>query len=94
MFVMISSEWLDFTGTGVASCSILGSCSDGGTGEAGCTGEILCLTLGACSSSCIGEVCCTAVGLVCLVVLETLFQQMSCFNRSRKFFTKLHFSYN
>ena len=30
---MISSKWLDFTGTGEACCSIVGSCSYGGAYE-------------------------------------------------------------
>ena len=42
MFVMISSKWLDFRGTGEAGCSIVGTCSYGGAGESGRTGEIRC----------------------------------------------------
>ena len=34
MFVIISSKFLDFTGTGEAGCSVVGSCSYGGAGVA------------------------------------------------------------
>ena len=49
LFLLISSTWFDFSGTGEADCSIVGGCSYGGAGEAGRSGEICCTTVWSCS---------------------------------------------